>query len=148
MFSVRLPSSNPRGIFPVWSAGRNCHYVDCSRKVQFLVGRNSLRNRHCLRWRIEDQAPLVQTLDSAIHRIKIYPVDNAIGFPNTYPLDSDLSGRYRYPTFKQPAPVVLKLLQNADNPFVAWALNLTQVHKLLSYGVHKRLNDYKFLLSL
>ena len=36
-------------------------------------------------------APVVKTLDSAIHRIKIYPVDNAIGFPNTYPLDSDLS---------------------------------------------------------
>ena len=40
----------------------------------------------------KDQAPVVQTLDSAIHRIKIYPVDSAIGFPNTYPLDSDLSG--------------------------------------------------------
>ena len=37
-------------------------------------------------------ALVVQTFDSAIHRIKIYPVDNAIGFPNTYPLDSDLSG--------------------------------------------------------
>ena len=37
-------------------------------------------------------APVVQTLDSAIHRIKIYPVDSAIGFPSTYPLDSDLSG--------------------------------------------------------
>ena len=37
-------------------------------------------------------APVVQTMDSAIHRIKIYPVDNAIGFPNTYPLESDLSG--------------------------------------------------------
>ena len=37
-------------------------------------------------------APVVQTLDSAIHRIKIYLVDNAIGLPNTYPLDSDLSG--------------------------------------------------------
>ena len=36
-------------------------------------------------------APVVQTLDSAIHRIKIYPVDNAIGSSNTYPLDSDLS---------------------------------------------------------
>ena len=35
--------------------------------------------------------PIVQTLDSAIHRIKIYTADNAIGFPNTYPLDSDLS---------------------------------------------------------
>ena len=28
----------------------------------------------------------------AIHRVKIYPVDEAIGFPNTYPLDGDLSG--------------------------------------------------------
>ena len=37
-------------------------------------------------------APVVQTLDSAIHPIKIYPVDDAIVFPNTYPLDSDLSG--------------------------------------------------------
>ena len=33
-------------------------------------------------------AAVVQTLDSAIHRIKIYPMDSAIGFRNTYPLDS------------------------------------------------------------
>ena len=38
------------------------------------------------------QAPIAQTLDSAIHRINHYPVDSVIGFPNTYPLDSDLSG--------------------------------------------------------
>ena len=38
------------------------------------------------------QAPVVQTLDSDIHRINLYPVDSAIGFPRTYPLDSDLSG--------------------------------------------------------
>ena len=37
-------------------------------------------------------APVVQKLDSAIHRINLYPVDNAIDFQNTYPLDSDLSG--------------------------------------------------------
>ena len=37
-------------------------------------------------------APVLQPLDSTIHRIKIHPVDNAIGFPNTYPLGSDLSG--------------------------------------------------------
>jgi len=37
-------------------------------------------------------APVVQKSDSAIHRINLYLVDNAIGFPNTYPLDSDLSG--------------------------------------------------------
>ena len=47
-------------------------------------------------------APVVQTLDSAIHRLKIYPVDHATGFPNVYPLDSDLSGGSRYPTFEQP----------------------------------------------
>ena len=38
------------------------------------------------------RAPVVQTLDCTIHGIKIYPVESAIGFPNTYPLDSDLSG--------------------------------------------------------
>ena len=37
------------------------------------------------------QAPVVQTLDSATHRINISSVDGAIGFPHTYPLDSDLS---------------------------------------------------------
>ena len=37
------------------------------------------------------QASVVQRLD--IHRINLYPVDSAIiGFPNTYPLDSGLSG--------------------------------------------------------
>ena len=34
-----------------------------------------------------------QRLDSAIHWINLSPVESAIGFPNTYPLDSDLSGR-------------------------------------------------------
>ena len=28
-------------------------------------------------------------------------MDNAIGFPNTYPLDSDLSGGLHYPSFEQ-----------------------------------------------
>ena len=38
-------------------------------------------------------AQVVQKVDSAIQRINLYPVDSAIiGFPNTYPLDSDLSG--------------------------------------------------------
>ena len=38
------------------------------------------------------QAPVVQTLDSAIHRINHYPADSVIDFRNTYRLDSDLSG--------------------------------------------------------
>ena len=42
--------------------------------------------------RFNKQAPVAQTLDSAIHLINHYPADSVIGFPNTYPLDSDLSG--------------------------------------------------------
>ena len=36
-------------------------------------------------------APVVQKVESAIHQINHYPMDSAIGFPNTYTLDSDLS---------------------------------------------------------
>ena len=41
-------------------------------------------------WKIENtvivkaQAVVVQTLNSAIHRINHYPVDSAMGFPNIY----------------------------------------------------------------
>ena len=38
------------------------------------------------------QAPVVQKMDNAIHRINHYPVDSVVSFANTYPLDSDLSG--------------------------------------------------------
>jgi len=38
-----------------------------------------------------DLAPVVQKVDSAIHWINFCPVDNNLGFPNTYPLDNDLS---------------------------------------------------------
>ena len=51
-----------------------------------------------------DQAPVVQTLDSAIHWINHYPLDNSIGFASVYPLDSDLSGGQRYPLFEQLGP--------------------------------------------
>ena len=36
-------------------------------------------------------APVVQKVNSIIHRINLSPLDSAIGFPNTYSLDSDLS---------------------------------------------------------
>ena len=36
-------------------------------------------------------APVFQTVDSAIQGINLYPRDSAIGFPDTYPLNSDLS---------------------------------------------------------
>ena len=48
-------------------------------------------------------APVVQTLDSAIHWINHYPLDNSIGL-SVYPLDSDLSGGQRYPSFEQLGP--------------------------------------------
>ena len=35
------------------------------------------------------QAPVVQTMDSAIRRINHYSLDNSIGFASVYPLDSD-----------------------------------------------------------
>ena len=37
-------------------------------------------------------APVVQKLDSAIHRINHYPVDKCWGNQLHYPLDRDLSG--------------------------------------------------------
>ena len=37
-------------------------------------------------------APVVQTLDSAIHRINHYPADEYYGNQLRYPLDRDLSG--------------------------------------------------------
>ena len=49
-------------------------------------------------------APVVQMLDSAIHWINHYPLDNSIGFPSVYLLDCDLSGGQRYPSFEQLGP--------------------------------------------
>ena len=37
------------------------------------------------------QALVVQTLDSAIHRIDLYPVDKCLGNQLRYPLNRDLS---------------------------------------------------------
>ena len=53
------------------------------------------------------QVPLVQKVNSGIHRINLYPLDNATGFPNTYLLDSDLSGGYHYPAFEQLEPGIM-----------------------------------------
>ena len=51
-----------------------------------------------------NQAPVVQTLDSAIQRINHYPADKYYGNQLRSPLDSDLSGGLPYPTFEQPEP--------------------------------------------
>ena len=39
----------------------------------------------------KDQGPVVRYVDSTIHWTNLYPEDNAISFPNTYPADRDLS---------------------------------------------------------
>ena len=43
-------------------------------------------------------------VDNAMHWINLYPLDSAIGFPNTYQLDSDLFVGWRYPAFQQLGP--------------------------------------------
>ena len=51
---------------------------------------------------IGKQAPVVQKMHyNAINWINRYSLDSAFSFPNTYPLDSDLSGGYPYSTFEQ-----------------------------------------------
>ena len=48
------------------------------------------------------QGQVVRKVDNTIHCINPFPVDNIIGLPNTYPLDSDLSSIWHYSTIKQP----------------------------------------------
>ena len=57
-----------------------------------------------MHWIVIYLAEVVQKVDNAIDRINLYPLDSAIGFPNTSPLDSDLSGGHCYPAFEQPGP--------------------------------------------
>ena len=40
----------------------------------------------------EQPSSVVQKVDGTLHWLNHYPEGNAIGFRNTYPLDSDLSG--------------------------------------------------------
>ena len=47
--------------------------------------------------------PSVQMVGNAIHWIMQY-----MGVPNTYSLESDLFGGWRYPSFKQPVQRTLK----------------------------------------
>ena len=49
---------------------------------------------------------VVQKVDNAIHHITLYPLDSTIGFPNTYPLDNDLSRGQCYLSFEQRGPDV------------------------------------------
>ena len=69
----------------------------CCRSFAVLTKRNGAKPEQCSVKPRQKMikivlAPVVQTLDSAIHRINNYPADSVIVFRNTYPLDSDLSG--------------------------------------------------------
>ena len=46
------------------------------------------------------QALVVQKMDSAVHQINHYPVDNVTGFPYTYPLNGAIHQISRYPVDK------------------------------------------------
>ena len=61
------------------------------------------------------QAPVVRKVDNSIHWINLYLVDNAIDFPITYPLDSDLNNRdqmveWEQETIPTPPPCGVLLL--------------------------------------
>ena len=56
----------------------------CSNQVFFL--KNTLLSSFC------NLTPFVRKVNDAIHTTNLYPVHNAISFPNTHPLDGDLSG--------------------------------------------------------
>ena len=64
---------------------RRCHGGAGMGRRGFNVGWDKCRP--------ESSTAFVWKLDNITHWINLYPVDNAIGLPNTYPLDSDLSGR-------------------------------------------------------
>ena len=49
---------------------------------------------------------VVRKMDNAIQWINLYPVDRAIGFPNNYPLNSNLSDGERYSVFEPAEPRV------------------------------------------
>ena len=52
------------------------------------------------------QAPVVQTMDSAVHRLNHYPADKHYQNQLIYPVDGDLSSGWRYPAFEQLEPGV------------------------------------------
>ena len=79
----------PRAVTAPYSAPIKCRTKNATKFEQLgkkLQLSNSENN-------IKDPAPVVQRVDNAIRWINFNPADNAIVFPNTYPLDGDLSGR-------------------------------------------------------
>ena len=66
--------------------------------MKYVIGPFAIRARsvsRVLNYKILQKetvlAPVVQTLDSALHRINHYPADKYLGNQSHYPLDRDLS---------------------------------------------------------
>lgn len=57
-------------------------------KMQYCINPNSSIKKKCF----IPSASVVRKLDDAVNRVNLSPVDSAIGFPNTYPMDNDFSG--------------------------------------------------------
>ena len=61
-----------------------------------------------LSWRPEkqnrDQTPVVRRVDSTMHWINHFSLDNSTGFGSSNPMDSDLSTGWHHPTFQQLGP--------------------------------------------
>ena len=66
-------------------------------------------------WNNWGQVPVIQKVDKANNQINLFPVDSAIGFPNTYPLDSDLSNGLPRPALEELGPGLCVVYFN-----VAW----------------------------
>ena len=64
------------------------HLCDLYLAYPFLHGAAISNIYNIVYKNVIQQGPDVQKVDNAIHWIKLYPGDNTIDFPNTYPLDS------------------------------------------------------------
>jgi len=80
-----------------------------------------------LQW-IVHLAPVVQTLDGAVHWINHYPLDNSIGFASVCPLDSDLSGGRCYPSFEQLGPGQFLIITNIT---LCWIRDLFEIDETI-----------------
>ena len=73
-------------------------------------------------------------LDSTIHWINHYPLDNSIGFASVYLGESDLSGGQRYPSVEQLGPDVQTRVEQKAYLFI-----IHNFHYLLLEIFHKNL---------
>ena len=76
--------------------------IECRVLLVHLVRGITTLRRFLPIYKLIHLAPVVQKVNSAIHRINLYPVDSAIGLRSGCQLYSDLSGGYRYPAFESP----------------------------------------------